>query len=92
MIPSQGVPVVAQWERIQLVSMMMQVGSLASLSGLRIWHCCDLWCRLKLWLGSDVAVAVMLAAVALIGPLAWEPSYTMDAVLKSEKKKNRRRS
>ena len=29
---------------------------LASLSGLRIWHCCELWS--KMWLGSGVAVAV----------------------------------
>ena len=36
--------------------MRMQVRSLALLSGLRIQHCCDLWCRL--WLGSGVAVAV----------------------------------
>ena len=36
------------------------VGStLASLSGLRIWRCCELWCR--------------LSAIALIHPLAWEP-------------------
>ena len=27
--------------------------------GLRIWHCCDLWCRLQMQLGSGVAVAVM---------------------------------
>jgi len=31
---------------------------LASLSGLRIWHCCEWWCR--------------LAATALIQPLAWD--------------------
>ena len=40
-----GVPVVAQWKRIQLGTMKLQVRSLASLSGLRIWHCCELWCR-----------------------------------------------
>ena len=28
--------------RTQLVSVRMQVHSLASLSGLRIWHCCQL--------------------------------------------------
>ena len=31
-----GVPVVVHWKRIQLVSMRMQVPSLASLRGLRI--------------------------------------------------------
>ena len=33
--------------------------SLASLSGLRIWCCCELWCRLQTLLGSGVAVAVV---------------------------------
>ena len=28
------------------------------LSGLRIWHSCDLWCRSKTQLGSGVAMAV----------------------------------
>ena len=40
------------------VSMRMQVGSLASLSGLRIWCCHELWCRSQMWLGSGV-VAIM---------------------------------
>ena len=35
-----------------------QVWFLASLSVLRIWHCCELQCRLQTWLGSSVAVAV----------------------------------
>ena len=34
------------------------VRSLASLSGLRIWHCRELWCRLQTRLGSCMAVAV----------------------------------
>ena len=34
------------------------VQSLALLSGLRIWHCCELWCWLQIRLGSGVAVAV----------------------------------
>ena len=38
-----GVPVVAQWKRIWPVSMRMQVWSLASISGLRIWCCHELW-------------------------------------------------
>ena len=37
--------------------MRLQVQSLASLSGLGIWHCRELWCRLQTWLGSGVAVA-----------------------------------
>ena len=38
--------------------MRRQVLSLALLSGLRIWHCLELPCRLWTWLGSIVAEAV----------------------------------
>ena len=54
----EGVPVTAQWKRIWLVSLRTRVWSLASLSGLRIQHCRELWCRSKMWLRSHVAVAV----------------------------------
>ena len=53
-----GVPVVAQWKQIRLRTMRFRVLSLASLSALRIWRCCDLLCSLQTWLGSGVAVAV----------------------------------
>ena len=33
-----------------LVYMRMQVPSLASLSRLRIQRCCELWCRVQMWL------------------------------------------
>ena len=36
----------------------MRVQSLASVSGLRIQHCCELCCRSQIQLGSCVAVAV----------------------------------
>ena len=49
--------------------MRFLVPSLASLSGLGIRHCHELWCR--------------LAAVAPIGHLAWEPPYAEDVALKS---------
>ena len=52
-----GVPEVAQQKQTQLVSMRTKVQSLASLSGLRIWHCHDLWGRLQIQLGYGVAVA-----------------------------------
>ena len=45
--------------------MRMQDQFLASLSGLRIWCCHELWGRLE--------------ATALIGPLAWEPPYAAGA-------------
>ena len=38
--------------------MRLCVQSLASLSVLRIWGCGELWCRLQMWLGSGLAVAV----------------------------------
>ena len=53
-----GVLTVAQWKRTQLISMRMQVGSLASLIVSRIQHCHELWCRSQTWLRSGVAVAV----------------------------------
>ena len=53
-----GVPVAAQWKRNWLASMRMQVRSLALLSGLRIHHCCELWCRSQTRLRSHIAVAV----------------------------------
>ena len=40
---------------IWLVSLRRQVQSLASVSGLRIWHCRELWCRSQMLLGSRVA-------------------------------------
>ena len=56
-----GVPVVAQWKRIWLVSMRIWVRSLALLSGSNIQHCRELWCRSQTQLRSCVAVAVALA-------------------------------
>ena len=53
-----GVTVMVQWKRIWLGTMTLRVRSLASLSGLRIQHCPELWWRLQMWLGSDVATAL----------------------------------
>ena len=39
--------------QIRLVSMRMQVRSLALLSGLRIWHFCGMWCRSQVQLRFD---------------------------------------
>ena len=76
-----GVPVLEQQTRIWLGTMRLRVQTVASLSGLRIWHCHELWYRLQTLLGSWCRPA----AVALIWPLAWEPPYAVDAVLKGEK-------
>ena len=52
-----GVPVVVQRKHIRLGTMRWRVQSLASLSGSRIWRCCELWCRSQMWLRSGVAEA-----------------------------------
>lgn len=43
-----GVPVVAQRKRIRLGTMRLWVQSLASISGLRTWHCHELWHRAQI--------------------------------------------
>jgi len=53
-----GIPVVAQWFTNPVRT---QVRSLAPLSGLRIWHCGELWYSSQMGLGSCVAVAVVQA-------------------------------
>ena len=58
-----GVSLVAQQVK-NLISMRMQVQSLAGLSGLSIQPCCKVQCSSKMWLrfGSSIAVAVMQAS------------------------------
>ena len=53
--------------------MRMQVRSVASLSGLRVW--------------VAVSCGVRLAVAALIRPLAWELPYAAGVALRSKKKK-----
>ena len=97
----EGVPVMAQWKRIRLGTIRLRVRSLASLSGLRIQHCCELWCRSQTWLRSgslnltqwvkDPALLWLwhrLATVASIRHLAWELPYATGAAL--ERKKERK--
>ena len=54
-----GIPVVAQQKQIRLETMRLRVPSLASLNGLTIWRCHNLWCSLRMQLRSRVAVAVV---------------------------------
>ena len=62
----------------------MWVPSLASLSGLRIRRCCNLWRRLQIWLRSCVAVTVAQASSCSFDlPLAWE--YAKGMALKRKK-------
>ena len=50
-----------QRKQVWLGTMRLWVWSLALLSGLKIWYCQDLWCRLQTWLRSCVAAAVVWA-------------------------------
>ena len=47
--------------RTQLVSMRMQVRSLASCNGLRIQQCHESWCRSQTWFRCGIVVAVAVA-------------------------------
>ena len=69
------------------VCMRLRDQSLASLSGLRIWHCRELWYRCRC--GSDLVLLWLwrrLAALALTQPIAWELPYAAIAALKNKKK------
>ena len=68
--------------------MRMRIRSLASLSGFRLWRCvsCGVGRRCSsdpelLWLQCGPEV------VALIRPLAWEPSYATSVALKNKQTK-----
>ena len=55
------------------------------LVGSGIQHCHELWCRLRKWLGSCIAVAVVQAgSLTLIPSLAWDLPYAGGAALKSK--------
>ena len=56
-----GVLVVAQWLTSHNI-MRTWVQSLTLLSGLRIWHCCELQHRLQMRLRSHIAAAVAVAS------------------------------
>ena len=79
--------------RIQLVFMRMQVPSLASLSGLRIQHCHELWWRSQTWLRALVAVAVALAlAMAVAGSCSSDSTPSLGTSIchrHSSKKQNK---
>ena len=81
------IPTVAQQLRTWLVSMRMQVRSLASLSGLRIEHCHKPWCRS--WMRFGPALLWLWrrqVAAAPIRPLVWELPHAEGTALKRKKK------
>ena len=69
----------------------MQVQPLALLSGIRIWCCHEVWCRLQIRLGSGIAVAVAVAAAVLIQPPAWEPPCATGVAIKGKKAKKKKK-
>ena len=82
----------AQWLTNPTRNHEVAVRSLALLSGLRIRHCHELWCRSQTQLGSRVAVALFRpVATAPIQPLAWEPPHATGAALEKAKKKKKER-
>ena len=67
---------------MNLTSIHEDSGSVPGLAhGLRIQPCPELWCS-SCW--------IRLAAVSLIGPLAWESPYAAGAALKRKKKKKKK--
>ena len=86
-----GVLVVAQRKQIQLGTMRFQVRSLASLSGLKIQHCRELWWR-GCTHGLDLALLWLwcrAVAVAPIRSLVWEPPHASGGALKSKNKQTK---
>ena len=67
---------------------------MASLSGLRIHHCCELQCRLQLQLRSHIAVAVAMAVASSCSsdliPSLGIPIYHSTALKSKKKKKNQK--
>ena len=72
---------------IRSVSLRMQVGSLASLSELRIRRCRELWCRSPMWLRPSLLWPWHRpAVVVLIQLLAWELPCAAQKRKKKKKK------
>ena len=82
------VPVMAEQKWIHLGTMRLQVRSLASLNGLRIQGCHELWYSLQTRLGSAwLWLWRGPEAIALIRPLAWEPPFFVALKRQKDKKK-----
>ena len=80
-IPGSEFPLWLSMLRTQLVSMSMQIQSLALPSWVRIRELSGVGC----WCSSDLALLWLRyrpVATALIRPLAWEPPYAVGTALK----------
>ena len=65
--------------------MKTQAQSLASLHGLKIWSCRELWCRLQMVHGSQVAVPGLKFKYQ-----AWKTQNAAGSALKRKKKKKKK--
>ena len=72
----------------QLIAMRMEVPSLASINGLRILHCRELWCRSQMQHGSGVAVAVVRAGICSSDPTPGPETSICHRYGPKKKKKN----
>ena len=78
--------------RTWLMSLRMQVWSLALITGLRIWYCYKLKCRLQMQLGSCTAVMRSRPpAAAPIWLLTWEIPYATGVALKRKKERKKKK-
>ena len=72
--------------------MRLWVLSLASLNGLMICCCCELWCRLQMQLGSSVAVALVKAGgYSSNSTLSLGPLYATGVAQEMAKKKKKKK-
>ena len=76
----------AHQKQIRLGTMRLRVRSLASLSGLRIWHGRELWCRSQTRLGPGMAVAV-----AGSNSSNWTPSLEISICCRCSPKKTKKK-
>ena len=72
----------------RLGSVEIRIPSLASLSGLRIWRCRELWCGSHTWLGSCVAAA---AAVAAAGSCSSDSTPSLGTSICCRKRKKKKK-
>ena len=80
----------AQW-LMNPTSISEDTASVPCSVGLRIWRCCELWCRSHY--GSDPVLLWLwrrLVAAAWIQSLAWELPYAVGAALKGRKTKKKK--
>ena len=81
-IRNRGVPIVAWWKQSWLVSVRMWVRSLASLSGLRIRCCPELWCGSQTHLCCCGCGVCRQLELQFHPPLVWELPYALGGALK----------